>query len=81
MISHGKFTYDKTADATYLSFREIGPGEAVEQVVVNRQDLGEVILDFSAAGEFLGVEVYFASRLLSAAVLAQATRIDRDRDG
>ena len=77
LCCHGvmqRITYDETVDASYLALREIQAGEAVEQVVVER-DGGEVILDFSAAGELLGVEVLGAHRILPSTILAQATRL------
>lgn len=66
-------TYDTEANAAYVSFQPIEPGQAVEQVVLGRPQ-GDVVLDFDGQGRLLGVEVVGARELLSPQVLAEAER-------
>lgn len=57
-------TFDADADAAYFPVAgQIGPGHAVENVVIERS-AGTVVLDFDADGYLLGVEVVGASSLL-----------------
>ena len=59
-------TYDRDADALYLSFTTIAPGGVAE----TREVSSGVFLDFDAEGRLLGMEVLEASRRLP----AEATR-------
>jgi uncharacterized protein YuzE len=71
-----RMTFDSQADAAYLAVApHIRAGSAVENVVVERDGRGDIVLDFDADGRLLGVEVIGASALLSAAVLAAADPI------
>ena len=70
-----EMTYDQEADAFYLALRPIAAGEAVEQVIVGREGKGDVILDFSASGELLGIEVIGARGLLAKTVLDEAEQL------
>lgn len=67
--------YDAEVDAAYLALRPIDDGEAVEQVSVDRPGLGTVVLDFTAAGELVGVEVLGAASILPATLLAESRRL------
>lgn len=50
--------WDREANAAYIGFRKIGPGEAVTQLEVPDKDgTTAAVLDFSADGELLGVEL------------------------
>lgn len=50
--------WDREADAAYIGFREIQPGEAVKQLEVTDKDgTTSAVLDFSADGELLGIEL------------------------
>ncbi len=70
-----RVTYDPRADAAYVAFRNIEAGEAVENLVVERPDKGEVILDFNEAGVLLGVEIDGALALAPGDLLAEAERL------
>jgi len=49
--------WDKEANAAYIAFKEVAAGEAARQLEV--QDRGQIVavLDLSASGELLGVEL------------------------
>lgn len=67
-----KITYDVEADAAYIQLaNNVAPGDSVTQVRVpeNENVAGEINLDFNASGELLGIEVLFASEVLSDEVL------------
>jgi len=51
-------TWDSEVEAGYFALTEIGPGEAASQRVVKNpvHGIGEIILDFDAAGRLLGIE-------------------------
>lgn len=69
-------TYDTQADAAYIALvPELSPGRSVRNAEVETAG-GSVILDFDRDGVLLGVEVLGASRVLDAAVIAGAERID-----
>jgi len=71
-----RMTFDSAADAAYLAVEpDIRGGSAMENVVVEREGRGDIVLDFDAEGRLLGVEVIGASALLSPAVLAAAEPI------
>lgn len=68
-----RMTYDSEANAAYLAIeRNIPNGSVVENVVVERAGRGDIVLDFSADGRLLGVEVIGARELLGAGVLSAA---------
>ncbi|MFI6495793.1 DUF2283 domain-containing protein [Nonomuraea typhae] len=53
-------TLDRDVNAAYIAMkREVAPGEAVRQAVA-----GDVVLDFAASGELLGVELLDAETRL-----------------
>ncbi|MDP8910834.1 MAG: DUF2283 domain-containing protein [Actinomycetota bacterium] len=63
-------TYDEETDGAYIYLRAIGPGEAVQQVLVEDDRLrGDVILDLDRDGKLLGIEVLGARSLLPTNVL------------
>lgn len=59
-----KITYDKEADAAYIYFREISPGE-----VADTQGIWPIHVDIAKDGEILGIEVMDASTILTYKVL------------
>jgi uncharacterized protein YuzE len=68
-----RFTHDPDSDCAYFSVApSIADGEAVEQVVVEREGRGEIVLDFDSAGRLLGVEIVEALALLTAETLETA---------
>lgn len=68
-----KLTYDPVADAAYLSFKEIGFGEAAK-TVVGEGDAEGVNLDFDAEGRLLGVEILDAKSRLPGESLRRAEK-------
>ncbi|MFI5497298.1 DUF2283 domain-containing protein [Actinoplanes sp. NPDC051859] len=70
-----RLTFDPEADAAYLYLEEIPPGAAVQNVVVERDGKGDIVLDFDADGYLLGVEVIGAEALVRAATLDKADRL------
>jgi uncharacterized protein YuzE len=72
-----KVTYDRKADAAYITFAsEIGAGEVKRTYACDMEAVrGIVNLDFDERGVILALEVLDASRLLPAAVLKQAELI------
>lgn len=70
-----RMTYDLEVNAAYLCIVDgVASGAAVENVVVQRQGKGDIVLDFDANGYLLGVEVLGADELLEPSVLAAAQR-------
>ncbi len=68
-------TFDPAADAAYFRIApDFGPGEAVEQHVVERFR-GDVVLDFDAEGRLLGVEVLGARKMLRRSSLDVARKL------
>jgi uncharacterized protein YuzE len=69
-----KITYDREADAAYITFaNEIAAGEVKRTYACDMEAVrGIVNLDFDERGVILGLEVLDASRLLPATVLKQA---------
>ena len=52
-------SWDREENVAYIAFREIGPGEAVTQLKVPDKDgTTAAVLDFSADGELLGIELF-----------------------
>jgi uncharacterized protein YuzE len=63
------------ADAAYVHLvDEMADGAAVENVVVEREGKGDIVLDFDSNGHLLGIEIIGAGDLVAAHVLAAATR-------
>lgn len=60
-------TYDDEADAGYIAFDEIAPGEVVHQVIVDDVRLGpmSVILDLDDNGKLLGIELLDVTRVVA----------------
>jgi uncharacterized protein YuzE len=60
-------TYDASADAAYIAFGKTLPGEAVRQIIVEDDELGNlsVVLDVDAKGKLLGIELLEVSTLLA----------------
>ena len=64
-------TFDPEADAAYVDIADaIASGPAVENVVVEREGKGDIVLDFDANGRLLGVEIIGAKALLDQKILA-----------
>jgi uncharacterized protein YuzE len=58
-------SWDREANAAYIGFREIRPGEAAKQLEVTDKDgTTAAVLDFDADGELLGIELLDAERQL-----------------
>lgn len=71
-----KTTYDRAADAAYIEFVDITPGEAtVQQEVSIGNTESTIVLDFDHNGFLLGVEILGASSILRKELLAEATDI------
>jgi len=69
-----RFTHDPDSDCAYLYVApSIADGEAVEQVVVEREGRGDIVLDFDSEGRLLGVEIVGALALLTAETLETAS--------
>ncbi|WP_209515806.1 DUF2283 domain-containing protein [Frigoribacterium sp. PvP120] len=70
-----RFTHDPDSDCAYLYVApSIADGEAVEQVVVEREGRGHIVLDFDSEGRLLGVEIVGALALLTAESLETASQ-------
>ena len=66
-------TYDKEADAVYIYLKNpIKRGEAKKTVPT---DAGP-ILDFDKKGKLIGIEILWASKVLSRKFIKEAKRID-----
>jgi len=72
-----RVTYDPSVDASYISLKDqIQDGESKTQVVCDRKGLaGDIVLDFSAEGVLLGIEVLRASQVLPKELLNSAERL------
>ncbi|MFI5958413.1 DUF2283 domain-containing protein [Cryptosporangium sp. NPDC051539] len=71
-----RITVDAEANAAYVEIApDVQDGDAVEQVVIERPERGDVVLDFDAAGHLLGVEIIGANELLRRSVLAKAEHL------
>ncbi|ANF30783.1 hypothetical protein A0130_02980 [Leifsonia xyli] len=70
-------TYDPQADAGYISFDRIAPGEAARQILVEDEELGpfSVILDVDSHGKLLGIE------LLGVTQIVARPRLSANREG
>jgi uncharacterized protein YuzE len=70
-----KITFDRGANAAYIALKEIGPGEAARQHVVDAQHTrGMIVLDFDKKGRLIGIEVLEATKALPEEVLKGAER-------
>ena len=71
-----RISYDPEVDAAYITVvDQIGNGEAVEQVIVPRDETNaEFILDFDSEGSLLGIEVLAARSGLRPETIAHAER-------
>ena len=66
-----KMTYDKEADAAYISLREIKAGE-----VEKTKNLGsDISIDFGKNNTIIGIEILSASKNLSKKELSKAQSI------
>ena len=71
-----RMTFDPDADAAYFYIGdEIADGAAIDNVVVERDGKGDIVLDFDANGYLLGVEIIGAAGLLHGSVLSTAERL------
>ena len=66
-----KITFDKEADAAYIYFKEISPGEVSKTISLN----DSVNIDLDSSGKTLGIEIIDASRNLPASALKSAVLI------
>jgi len=64
-----KVTYDKVADAVYITLKEVADGEVSYSVEAVRDD---IIMDFDAQGHLVGIDVQYANSNLSPEVLQEA---------
>ena len=70
-----RISYDAKADTARVELRDYTAGDQVEQVVVGRPGLGDVVLDFDADGVLIGIEVLGAGLLAPPDLLADAEEI------
>lgn len=71
--SPARVTFDPEADAAYVRLANIGAGEAVMQIVVEGvPGPTDIVLDFGATGQLLGIEVLGATAALSPDLLSAA---------
>ena len=67
-------TFDPKADAAYVRFANLEPGDAVTQVIVEGiPSPTDIVLDFGIDGQLLGVEIIGARAVLSPELLASAS--------
>jgi len=66
-----KITYDKEADAAYIYFKEIIPGEVKNTISLNES----VNIDLDEEGRTLGIEILDASKNLPLSTLKSAITI------
>lgn len=74
-----QITYDLQADGAYIRIGgPIANGQATQQLhsIQTPGGNGEIILDFDDAGHLLGIEVLFASSVLTPEVLVKAAELD-----
>ena len=72
-----KITHSVSTDQAYIALKEIGRGEAVFQHSVADERLGAtVVLDISAEGRLIGIDVMGAARGLPPEILERAEKID-----
>ena len=66
-----KITYDKEADAAYIYFKEVSPGEISQTISLNNS----VNIDLDKDGKTLGIEILDATKNLPANALKSAVLI------
>jgi uncharacterized protein YuzE len=68
-----RVTWDRSADAAYISLKEISPGESSRQCVVDCADIAAtIVLDVDRKGRLIGIEVIGAVQGLPDEVLRAA---------
>jgi uncharacterized protein YuzE len=71
-----RLTFDPEANAAYVYIAdEIADRAAVENLVVEREGKGDIVLDFDANGHLPGIEIIGAAELVHQSVLAVAERL------
>ena len=63
-----KITFDKDADAAYIYFKEISPGEVSKTISLN----DSINIDIDVDGKTLGIEILDASKNLPGEAVALA---------
>ncbi|MBS3079469.1 DUF2283 domain-containing protein [Candidatus Pacearchaeota archaeon] len=66
-----KITLDKEADAAYIYFKDISPGEVVKTISLN----DSINIDLDSEGKTLGIEILDACKNLHPSVLNSAVLI------
>lgn len=66
-----KITFDKEADAVYMYFKDISPGEVVKTISLNES----VNIDLDSEGKAIGIEILEASKNLPQSALKSAVCI------
>ena len=66
-----KITFDKEADAAYIYFKEIAPGEVSETISLN----DSINVDLNSEGKTLGIEILDASKNLPLSAINSASMI------
>ena len=66
-----KITFDKEADAAYIYFKEISPGEVATTISLN----DSVNIDLDVKGKTLGIEILDATKNLPSDALKSAVLI------
>ena len=66
-----KITFDKEADAAYIYFKDISPGEVNKTISLNES----VNIDLDVQGKTLGIEIIDAGRNLPFSALNSAVMI------
>ena len=67
-----KITLDKEADAAYIYFSDIKPGEVAKTISLNES----INIDLDSEGRTLGMEIINASKNLSSSTIKSATTIN-----
>jgi uncharacterized protein YuzE len=67
-----KITLDKVANAAYIYFKEIMPGEVVKTISLN----DSINIDLDKEGKTLGIEIINATKNLPLSTLNSATIIN-----
>ena len=67
-----KITYDKEADAAYIYFKEISPGEVVQTISLN----DSINIDLDSEGRTIGIEILDASKNLPSVFLKSEKTIN-----
>ena len=66
-----KTTFDKEADAVYIYFKDISPGEVVKTISLN----DSVNIDLDSENKAIGIEILEASKNLPPSALTSAVYI------